>query len=76
MTMLIGIDEIDVMNLREFHEFTITQFDTIQILQHLKLLPTKPSNDQSCKEKCNAWYLGCTRNKGDEGMLLKKKECQ
>lgn len=70
--MFIDVDEIDTMNLRTLHELTTTQFNAIQFLQHLKLLPKTPSDENSCKSKCNNWYLAYCVNKGDEGMLIKQ----
>jgi len=50
MDFFINVDKIDTMNLRIFHELTTTQVTKLQFLQHLKLLPTKSSDDQSCKK--------------------------
>ena len=46
--IFIDVDEIDTMNLRNLHDLTSTRFNTIQFLQHLKLLPTKPWTGESC----------------------------
>ena len=58
-------------NLRMLHELTTTQFNTIQFLQHLKLLPTKPSDKDSCKQTCDNWYRAHLGNRGDEGMFFR-----
>jgi len=72
--IFIDVDEIDTMNLRTLHDLTSTDFNTIQFLQHLKLLPTKPSDQDSCKKKCNDWYLAYLQRKGDEGMCFREIE--
>jgi len=71
--IFIDVDEIDTMNLRTLHDLTSTHFNTIQFLQHLKLLPTKPRTGESCPKKCNDWYLAYSQNRGDEGLFLQKK---
>ncbi|CAM2727345.1 unnamed protein product [Rotaria socialis] len=67
MATFIDIEDIDTMNLRIFHELIITQFNIIQFLQHLQLLPTKTKDTGSCNKKCNDWYLTYVEKRGDEG---------
>ncbi|CAF1443342.1 unnamed protein product [Rotaria magnacalcarata] len=72
MTTFIDVEDIDTMNLRMFHELTIIEFNIIQFLQHLQLLPTKPKDTDGCNKKCNDWYRAYVEKRGDEGMNLKR----
>ena len=47
MVIFIDAEDLDTMNLRMLHKLTTTQENTIKFLQHLKLLPTKPSDKDS-----------------------------
>ncbi|CAF3444426.1 unnamed protein product [Rotaria sp. Silwood2] len=35
-----------------------TTESTIKLLLHLKLLPTKPNDNDPCPKACNEWYIG------------------
>ena len=63
------IDNIDAINARKIHLMTTTNEQTIQLLRDLRLLPTKPSDNDSCAKECNDWYTG--KFKGIDGMLIK-----
>ncbi|CAF2022967.1 unnamed protein product [Rotaria magnacalcarata] len=74
MTTFIDVEDIDTMNLRMFHELTIIEFNIIQFLQHLQLLPTKPKDTDGCNKKCNDWYRAYVEKRGDEGYLFRCRQ--
>ena len=65
MNDLPNINDLDSINTRKLHRLTSTPEDTIQLLQHLKLLPTTASDP--CSKGCSNWYMGKS-TEYDDGM--------
>ncbi|CAF4302157.1 unnamed protein product, partial [Rotaria sordida] len=72
--LFIDVEDIDTMNLRTLHLLTTNDYETIQCLQHLKLLPTKPV--KRCSNNCNNWYLAYLHTKGKEGYTFRCRKCK
>ena len=62
MDINITVDDLDTINSRRIHELAMTWLSTIQLLQHLKPLPTTAKNDDTYLKGCNDWYLGTEKD--------------
>jgi hypothetical protein len=69
MNININLDDIDKINSTKLRELPATTESTIQLLRHLKLLPTKVNDNESCPKDCNDWYTGKNQREID-GMFI------
>ena len=63
MNINITVDNLDTINSRKMHELTIISLSTIQLLHHLKLLPTTGKNGDPCPKGCNDWCMGTGKDR-------------